>query len=465
MKALVDPEHILADGLTAIRAQFQVPAGFSDEVVADAERAAARKPDQHVDRTDLPFVTLDPASSTDLDQAFCLSRDGGTLLLHYAIADVGWFVDDGSALDLEAWRRGQSLYLPDGKASLYPPFLSEGAASLLPSGPRAAVIFSVRLDETGEASLESVERALIHSRAKLAYELVTPDRLPPAFEEFAARVEAAELRRGAARVDPPEQEVAAVDGGFELRFRDRLVSEARNAALSLAANLAVAATLMDHHTGLFRVMAGPNKRMIRRLRLTARAFALDWPEGQSLEEFQRSLDPARPRDAAMMMAVRRAGEGAGYTPYRDGVVPWHSAMAATYVHATAPLRRLADRYVVEAALAVANAKPVSSSVRAAFEKLPDVMARADDTAANIDRAVIDLAESVMLKDRAGQRFGAVVTDVDERGARIQLCDFPIVSRVATDGLSPGDAIKVVLTEVDPRRRLIRFAAVDGGVPE
>jgi exoribonuclease R len=167
----------------------------------------------------------------------------------------------------------------------------------------------------------------------------------------------------------------------------------------------------------------------------------------------------------MMMAVRRAGEGAGYTPYRDGVVPWHSAMAATYVHATAPLRRLADRYVVEAALAVANAKPVSSSVRAAFEKLPDVMARADDTAANIDRAVIDLAESVMLKDRAGQRFGAVVTDVDERGARIQLCDFPIVSRVATDGLSPGDAIKVVLTEVDPRRRLIRFAAVDGGVPE
>jgi exoribonuclease R len=160
----------------------------------------------------------------------------------------------------------------------------------------------------------------------------------------------------------------------------------------------------------------------------------------------------------MMMAVRRAGEGADYMPYREGVVPWHSAMAATYVHATAPLRRLADRYVVEAALAVANGKPVPPSISAAFEKLPEVMARADGAAANIGRAVIDLAEAVMLKDSVGHGFGAVVTDVDERGARIQLCDLPIVSRLATDGLAPGDAIDVVLTEVDPRRRLIRFAA-------
>ena len=59
-----------------------------------------------------------------------------------------------------------------------------------------------------------------------------------------------------------------------------------------------------------------------------------------------------------MLAIRRASGGADYVPYRTGVVPWHSAMAATYVHATAPLRRLADRYVVRAALAVANGEPV-----------------------------------------------------------------------------------------------------------
>ena len=84
-----------------------------------------------------PFVTLDPASSTDLDQAFAIETAGADLLLHYAIADVAWFVADGDALDREAWARGETLYLPDGKASLYPPAIGEGAASLLPDGPRS----------------------------------------------------------------------------------------------------------------------------------------------------------------------------------------------------------------------------------------------------------------------------------------------------------------------------------------
>ena len=69
------------------------------------------------------------------------------------------------------------------------------------------------------------------------------------------------------------------------------------------------------------------------------------------------------RMPSFMLAIRRAGAPAGYMPYKDGVVPWHSAMAATYVHATAPLRRLADRYVVEATLAIANGGPVPDADR------------------------------------------------------------------------------------------------------
>ena len=95
-------------------------------------------------------------------------------------------------------------------------------------------------------------------------------------------------------------------------------------------------------------------------------------------------------------------------------------MAATYAHATAPLRRLADRYVVGAALAIANGQPVPEAVAAAFDALPKVMARADARGGQIERAVIDLAEAVMLKGREGEVFEAVVTDVDERGVRIQL---------------------------------------------
>src|SRR3954469_11062532 len=244
MKALVDPDNALGQGLATIRTQFQVPTSFPAEVLAAADVAAKRAPTAHVDRTAWPFVTLDPASSTDLDQAFTIDRSGDDLLLHYAIADVAWFVDDGGTIDAEAWRRGTTLYLPDGKAGLYPRALSEGAASLLPDGPRPAVIFTVRVAPDGGVKLEGAERAIIRSIAKLAYDSVRDSDLPASFADLSDRIQAAEDRRGAARVDPPQQEVDAVTGGgYQLAFSPRLQSEDRNAALSLATNLAIADAL------------------------------------------------------------------------------------------------------------------------------------------------------------------------------------------------------------------------------
>ena len=461
MKAIADPDNALGRGLAAIRAQFRVPESFPPAVLAAADDAARRLPAAHVDRTAMRFVTLDPASSTDLDQAFAIEAAGGDLLLHYAIADVAWFVDDGGAIDAEAWARGETLYLPDGKAPLYPPVLSQGAASLLPDGPRPAVIFTVRAAPDGAVRLDGAERAVIRSTAKLAYETVADADLPAGFAELAARVQAAEDARGAARVDPPEQEVEAVPGGgYELAFRPPLPSEERNAAMSLATNLAVAAALQAHHTGLFRVMAAPDERAVRRLRHTAAAFGLDWPAADPLDTIKRALDPKDPGQAAFMLAIRRAGRGASYVPYREGAVPWHAAMAATYAHATAPLRRLADRYVVMAALAVAKGEAVPETARAAFGKLPAVMARADSLAGRIDRAVIDLAETALLKGRQGETFGAVVTDLDERGARIQLSDLPVVARVDAKNVAPGDALRVRLAAIDPVGRSVTFDRVN-----
>ncbi|PXA86471.1 RNB domain-containing ribonuclease [Nostoc sp. 3335mG] len=458
MKTLVDPDRALADGLARLRAEFQVPADFPPAAIAAAESAVRRPLSDRIDRTAIRFVTLDPARSTDLDQAFAIEAAGSDILLRYAIADVAAFVDDGDALDTEAWARGETIYLPDGKASLYPPILSEGAASLLPDVERAAVIFSVRVASDGAARLDGVERATIRSAAKLAYENVRPEDLPPAFPDLARRIEAAELARGAARVDPPEQEVArGEDGRLHLAFRPRLESEAQNAALSLATNLAVAATLQAHHTGLFRVMAGPNPAAIARLRRTAEAFRLNWPADMPIEPFSRTLRPDDPKQAAFMLAIRRAGDGASYAPYREGETPWHAAVAATYAQATAPLRRLTDRYVVRAALAVANGQPVPEAVTAAFDKLPAVMAKADARSGQIERAVIDLAEAVLLAGREGEVFAATVTDADDRGARVQLRDVPVVARIGGDGRAPGDVLEVRLSSVDTEHRLIKLA--------
>ena len=458
MKALADPDNALATGLVAIRQEFQVPGGFPPAVLAAAEAAAARGPSDHVDRLDLPFVTLDPATSTDLDQAFCIETSGADLLLRYAIADVAWFVEPGDAIDAEAWRRGETLYLPDGKAGLYPPALGERAASLLPDGPRPAVVFAVRVAPDGAVRLDGVERAIVRSRAKLAYDAVRAEDLPPQFDELSRRIAAAEQRRGAARVDPPEQQVEAVEGGgFALSFRPRLASEDSNAALSLATNLAVADALLAHHTGLFRIMPEPDAATVTRLRATAAATGLAWPDEQSLRDFERTLDPAAANDAAMMLAIRRAGSGASYAPYDPTVTPWHAAMGATYAHATAPLRRLADRYVVMATLAIANGRAVPDGVAAAFTTLPPVMARAGARQGQIDRAVLDLAEAVMLDRDVGKSFAAVVVEADAHAARIRLIDLPVVARVPAIGLKAGDRIDVRLTAVDRDQRRIVFA--------
>lgn len=468
MKALRDPQNLLAEGLAAIRAQFRVPQGFPPDVLAAADAAAQRPGAEHADWTDRPFVTLDPASATDLDQAFAIesvgSRADTDLLLHYAIADVAWFVradgPGGDALDAEAWKRGTTTYLPDGKASLYPPVLSEKAASLLPGGPRPAVVLTTRIAPDGAVKLEGAVRALIESRGKLAYETVRDEDLPAGFAEIAARIEAAEDRRGAARVNPPEQEVTRDAGGhFTLRFRPQLPAEERNAALSLATNLAVADALQAAHTGLFRVMAEPDARAEARLRRTALAFHLDWPADMPLTAYEKTLRATVAPEAAFMLAIRRAGRGASYVPWRAGETPWHAAMAATYAHCTAPLRRLADRYVLQAVLDLATGRQEGVALAATFERLPAAMARAEARDGQIERAAIDLAEVALLANHQGSLFRAIVTDIGENGARIQLSDLPIVARTAAHGVIPGEAIRVRLLAADPLQRRLEFQRV------
>lgn len=456
MKVLADPDRLLASGLTAIREQFDVPEDFPPPVLAEAEKALDRAPIRHVDWTDRGFVTLDPAVSTDLDQAFVIEPAGADLVLHYALADIGWFVPADGAIEAEAWKRGVTLYLPDGKARLYPGVLSEGVASLLPDGPRPAIVASVRCTADGAVSLEAMSRAIIRSRAKLAYETAAIDGVPH-LAEFAKRMQRGEDSRGAARIDPPDQEVErGEDGRFRLTFRPWLPSETANASLSLAANLAIAQVLFEAKAGIFREMPPPDERAVLSLRATARSLGLDWPETATFVQFERTVDPATSAGAAFQLAARRLTGRAQYRPYTPGHTPWHAALGATYTHATAPMRRLADRYVLEAALDIVNGRAVSADCQAAFERLPAAMDLADAREGAVERAVVDLAEATLLAGREGEVFRARVTQLDERGARLQLSDLPVLSRVDGQGLAVGDEVSVRLVTADPKRRELRF---------
>ena len=165
----------LMQGLADIRAQMHLPDAFPPDVESAAQDAAAsvRLPD--LDRTDIPLLTIDPPGSMDLDQAMHLERNGDGYRVHYAIADVASFVAPGGAIDLEANRRGETLYGIGHTIPLHPRILSEGAASLLPDQLRPALLWTIDLDADGAKIRAEVQRARVKSRQRCDYDGVQAD--------------------------------------------------------------------------------------------------------------------------------------------------------------------------------------------------------------------------------------------------------------------------------------------------
>jgi exoribonuclease R len=178
--------------------------------------------------------------------------------------------------------------------------------------------------------------------------------------------------------------------------------------------------------------------------------------------FIRTLDTRHPGHVAMMTACTTVLRGAGYAAFQGALPsqPLHSAIAAPYAHVTAPLRRLADRYASEACLAINAGQPVPGWVLAALPALPAEMRDSDRRANHYQRAIIDLAEALLLAPRVGQVFqGSIVAvaAVPARGGTVMLKDLAIEAQV--EGLGEqalGDEVQVELVEADPVRRLVKF---------
>ncbi|MDQ3475754.1 MAG: RNB domain-containing ribonuclease, partial [Actinomycetota bacterium] len=147
----------------AIRTELGVPQSFPTSVLDDARDSVDRGPQHARTRLDLPFVTIDPPESLDLDQALHIERARDGYVVHYAIADVAAFVRTGGPMDDEAWERGVTFYSPDTKTPLYPPQLSEDGASLLQDKDRPAVVWALHVDETGNLTTVEVTRHQVRS--------------------------------------------------------------------------------------------------------------------------------------------------------------------------------------------------------------------------------------------------------------------------------------------------------------
>lgn len=449
-----------------LRRELGVREDFPPEVLAEAQAAAAAPRLPSEDLTALPFVTVDPETSRDLDQAVHLERSGDGYRVRYAIADVAAFIRSGGALDAEVRLRGETLYAPDRRVPLHPPVLGEDAASLLAGQIRPAVVWDLRLDAAGEPTAVDVRRALVRSVAKLSYDGAqqqydagTADDLLLLLREVGQLRQERAAQRGAVDLPTLEQEVdVGPDGRPVLSLRRPLPVEGWNAQISLLTGLAAARIMLDGEVGLLRTMPPPAEEDVASLRRSALALGLPWPEGMSYATAVSALDPLDPRAAALLVLATRLLRGAGYTAF-DGAPPelaTHSAVAAAYAHATAPLRRLADRYVLQSCVALCAGSPVPDDLRAALPELPAVMAGADRAAAALARAGVDLAEALVLAPRVGERFPAAVV---ERGAErgvVQLVDPPVRARCDGPDLPLGATLTVELVTADPASRTVLF---------
>jgi exoribonuclease R len=459
----------LRNGVAAIQAEMEVTPDFPPEVEEAATRAAAapRLPD--LDRTDLPFVTIDPASSMDLDQALHIERDGDGYVVHYAIADLAAFIIPGDPVDVEANLRGETLYGADSKVPLHPKVISEDAGSLLPEQVRPALLWTIKVDHLGEGTDVTVQRARVRSTARLDYagaQRSIDDG--NAAESLVLLKEVGELRlkreaaRGGVSLPLPEQEVVVEGDRWSLTFRELLPVEQWNAQISLLTGFAAASLMVYARVGLLRTLPEPDPRDVRRLHRTAKALGIEWPAEQLYPDFIRSLDPTRPAHAAMVAACTRLLRGSGYVGF-DGEVPaepQHSALASEYAHVTAPLRRLGDRYAGEICLSLCAGSEVPGWVAEKLHELPQTLQVSGQRANRYERSILDLVEAGVLANRVGDTFDAVVVEVaedDPTRGELTVPD-PAVEAgvVGFSDLPLGQAVKARLAKADVEARSVEF---------
>ncbi|WP_426687628.1 RNB domain-containing ribonuclease [Rhodanobacter ginsengiterrae] len=467
-----DGDDLLARGMRDIQAQLKLPQAFPAEVEAAAARAAASPRLPELDRTDIALVTIDPPESMDLDQAMYVERHGEGHRVYYAIADVAAFVSAGDPVDLEANRRGETLYGADAKIPLHPQVLSENATSLLPDQMRPALLWTIELDPTGEIAAIDVRRARVKSRAKLDYAGVqrqidagSTDPMWAVLREIGERRKQREQARGGISLPLPEQEVSVEDGRWTLAFRARLAVEDWNEQISLLTGMAAAQLMVQAKVGLLRTLPAPEPKSLQRLRITARKLGINWPAEQGYADFIRSLDPSKDSHVAMLTACTTVLRGAGYAAFNGDLPaqPEQWALAAEYTHATAPLRRLVDRYTGEVCLALCAKQPVPDWVLAALPGLPATMQASGHRASQYERAVLDLAEAAALATRVGETFDGAIVEVAANASTkgvVIVRDPAIEASVSgTAQLPLGADVRVKLVEADPSRRVTRFELV------
>lgn len=456
-----------------LRAELDLPPAaetdrFDAEVLAEAEAIAELPVEAPRDLTDLPFVTIDPPGSMDLDQAVHIERDGDGFRVRYAIADLGAVLPPGGPVDAEVRRRGLTIYLPDGRVPLHPPVLSEDVCSLLPDVVRRAAVWTIDVAADGTPDAATVERALVRSAARLDYETVQADadagRLPEAIATLPdlgrVRLEH-RLAAGALELGLPEQEVEADGDSWAPVWRRRTAADGWNAEISLLTGMVAARMMLDGGVGILRTLPTPRSEDVGAFLRRARSLGAEVGEEDTPGTVLARLDDTDPQHLALMNEATILLRGAGYQAF-DGAAPdpdTHAGIGGAYAHVTAPLRRLVDRFGTDVCLALSAGEEVPAHVREALPQLPALMETADGRSDRAERHALDLAEAWLLEGQVGERFEAFVVRSDGREATVMLREPPVLGPSDGHGLAEGETVEVELVSVDPDEGRVAFRPV------
>lgn len=431
----------------------------------------------------LPWFSIDNEGTRILDQVTAAERRGTAIRVLVAIADVEILMPPGSALDAHARHNAKSIYTPGGTFPLLPERVAAQLGSLREGKDRLAVVVAMSVEEDGSVSSVEVERALVHNRARLAYEEVADwldgkgslvrrplkmsvlKRQLLLHEEVALRLRRRRYERGALPV-----ERWRLDAVFHCNGSVR-VEEAKGARaqeliedLMVAANEATAAWLAARgYPSLRRLVRAPVR----------------WPGLIALASSLGATLPAEPDSGALarFLEARRAADPKGYTDLAYTVLdligpgeymadlpgrraPRHFVLAVDdYGHSTAPLRRYADLVMQRLLKAALAGRPAPCAWNEQMEELALHCTRRENQGIEVERLVERSAAALLLAGRTGERMEAAVVRVSGDGTWVRTCDPPSEGRVteSAKGLEVGDRIHVRLLMADAEHGVLEFA--------
>jgi len=434
--------------------QYNLLDKFGQEALAEAVALpAAPLPEDYsgrVDYRDWVTITIDGEKAQDFDDALSIKKlANGHYLLGVHIADVSHYVKPGSPLDQEAYLRGTSVYFPDLTLPMLPEKLSNDLCSLRPRVPRLTVSALMEIDERGNIIQSDFHPSIIQTSERMTYTSVykifqgDPEErrgysylLNDLFlmRHLAQVLKARRLKQGSLDFDLLEPELVYREG-----LLTAVVPSERNEAhclveeFMLAANVAVAAYLTELDYGcLYRVHPAPTRSDLEKLKNLLVHFGLELPRASQIKsaDLQKIIESfkGQPEEKFITIQVLRSMRLAVYSDENCG----HFGLALpVYAHFTSPIRRYPDLVVhrlLKRALTGKKPRPLP------LGDLARHCSQRERLADEAERSLIQWRILRLLKDKLGEDFSGIITDINRAGLVVELDDYFI------DGLIPYSAL-------------------------